>query len=115
MRVCRKCGTAKPLDLFGRSRTGEMGRTNLCKDCRNARERELRMLNGGTSERQKACHRRWRAENPEKGAEHQRTYKARHPDRVAESQNRYMRSEKGKAAAARTQAKQKAEKKTSAG
>lgn len=45
MRICAKCGTAKPLDDFYANKLGKEGRGNKCKPCVKAEVREWYRLN----------------------------------------------------------------------
>lgn len=39
MKVCKKCGEAKPLDAFGKDASTRDRLTRWCRECRNQRER----------------------------------------------------------------------------
>lgn len=39
---CNKCGEVKPIDRFDENKLCKDGHTTVCKDCRNAREKERR-------------------------------------------------------------------------
>jgi len=39
---CKKCGIEKPIEEFARNNTNKNGRAAICKECFNARTREVR-------------------------------------------------------------------------
>jgi len=62
LKICTGCNEAKPLAEFYRDKRGRGGHVAECKACKRAR-----------------C-RKWKEDNPERHAEHQRAYRKRHPE-----------------------------------
>lgn len=63
MKMCNKCGNLLPLDDFVKSSHCKDGYRNTCKDCKNARQSELYLLN---QEQYKNKRIEWTRNNPKK-------------------------------------------------
>ena len=68
MKKCRKCGETKSLDLFHVNKSHKDGRQAMCKDCRNARNREIskiKLQNPEWRKNRNKQKREWINNNPE--------------------------------------------------
>lgn len=94
MKKCRKCDDTKPLDDFHKSPHYKDGKRPYCKECIRAENRKWKANNPernaqhrrkwyeANKEKAKADFDRWRRENPERFAEKLKRSQEKHPDRV---------------------------------
>lgn len=62
-KTCTKCGTEKPLEAFRTAKGGKYGRASRCRDCMNARRRELHAEN---PEKVRSRRKKWNDANKDK-------------------------------------------------
>jgi len=73
IKVCTKCGEAKPLGDFDRNKNCLLGRSGRCKIC-------TKICREATKEAQKARHKAWYAKNREKRIEQTKEYQKANPE-----------------------------------
>lgn len=81
MKICTKCGTAKPLSAFGRNSQSKSGIRPDCKVCVNAERALWRELN---KDKWDAQVRAYREANRKKLAARQAEYRLANPEKIAE-------------------------------
>ena len=86
-KVCKHCGSTKPLDRFHRDRAARDGRRPECKACTAARRRAWYEAN---REREISRVKAWQQANPERVNESQRRNRAR-PERKRALRDQYYR------------------------
>lgn len=84
LRVCLDCGLEayieEDLDLFSKHKTGKYERVNLCKKCKNNRQRKYRDSNlEKTREKEREKAKKYRDSNHEKIKERMRNYRKANP------------------------------------
>jgi hypothetical protein len=78
MKTCIKCGEAKPLTAFSKSKTSRDGAQPYCKTCASATTAKWAAAN---RERKSKNNRNWKDLNPDKKRAHGAKWVANHPDK----------------------------------
>jgi len=114
--TCSRCGVTKPVGMFNRDSGRIKGVNSVCKECRNARRRQLYAESPGKAkarqakwyranpekerarvaawrkanpEKSKAQSAAWRKANPEKSKARQAKWRKANPDKARAIRNRY--------------------------
>lgn len=85
-KICRKCGSCKPIDCFYKDSKAKDGRRSECKDCKSARTKAAYAKNADAE--RAAANKRYAA-NPEPTKARSREHAAAHQDLVREYNLRY--------------------------
>ena len=80
MKTCRRCNQGLTESKFGVNRATKDGLHKMCKECRNADEKRLRVLNPQVT---RQANKRWRAQNPERTKFHRDKYFNNHRSEYA--------------------------------
>lgn len=86
-RVCKKCGTERPLEQFVKDARKKNGRGGTCMDCRRAYHRTWQSQPKARSKRLK-----YQRANAEQHAESSRRYRRNRPDQVYASAKRWQQA-----------------------
>ena len=83
MKICTKCNTEKPLELFNKAKGGKFGRKSECKECTSLR---FKKHYNDNQEKMVEKTRKYRQENPEKCKQAVEDYYSRNKSKIKEKQ-----------------------------
>jgi hypothetical protein len=90
MKICKKCGLTKPLELYGDNKTKIDGKSIYCKECERLRGIEYRKKN---PEKSKESSKKWRDNNVESYQNTINTYLEKNPHMVSKERIKIYRKD----------------------